>query len=96
MSKVETLDEKLRERARLKLKDDLREKSKPLRSMLQIGHSLTVKVGEEETTCTKLLDTVISGIYEYWAGRYEKDEINEFLEKVESLQEQVEELQCGL
>lgn len=100
MSDVKQIDERIRERARQELFDEVTHVAEKLRNYLRIGHSLSLYPNDKPSaeamaklTCSEALTTIRDRIVDHYSERREQAAVDDFVKKVDSLQEQISELQ---
>lgn len=89
------LNERIREKARAELRNELEESAQPLRRMLQLGYTVEVelynKAGNRFDSFTAI-DVIVSALFKIKVTEREQDAIDEFMKKVDGLQEQIDQL----
>lgn len=94
--KTESLESRIREKAARELKDEIHEATNPLRDKLAIGYSLDVTVpnanGPYKVRAHHLIEYIEETLFNHFKNTREEEAIDAFLKKVDSLQDQIDEL----
>lgn len=92
MATVTTLDEKIREKARNDLKDRIHAAfSQGLREM-SMGYQVMIAIDGKQVSAFTTIEIIENKIFEMKVVEAERKAIDEFVRKVETLQDQVAEL----
>lgn len=96
MSDPQSLDERLRKRARESLRAELNQAADKLRDKLRTGGTIKVSIDGKDHDPFKLVTTIVDAVFKVRVEREESEEIRQFMQKVDQLQEQIDDLQNGL
>jgi len=90
---IESLDQRIRDRAERELKKEINDLAEPLRNKMRVGHPLMVEINGKNVPIWELLDKVQERLHNHFLRQRQDAAVEEFIEKVANLQAQIDELQ---